>query len=248
MKVYKSAPVSLMVILMITFMQYKIYWFNSVFWNYVTGLPTILLFSNVCFTEFASLGIHLLGHHDIFNLWYRVHMDHHIHKHPTLYFLTKEYKRSFIRNAYFFIPVIVIIPLIHTLYDMTRFTYAILVINSIGLLLLADYIHDSFHKMDFFLENNFIFQNLRHLHYFHHKGTMKHNFGIMGFLFDIFIMSLRNDQFSNDILIYYDYENELNTELDKYKLEHYVVTYGKNVVRLIPRHSFTSPMKNHSTT
>ena len=134
-----------------------------------------------------GLGIftHWLGHRRWIPWWYRAHMEHHLHIYPPSKFLTDEYQPTESKNAKAYAFTILLSPFIGCYFTgLNLKTYLVGLGLSTGLLKIADELHKAVHRKNTCLEKYNWFQDIRTLHYYHHKGDMKHNYGISNFFWD----------------------------------------------------------------
>ena len=138
------------------------------------------------FVHYYAIGIiyvwiHALGHSKWGGWWRIQHMqNHHVHCYPFKKFLREgPYKKSEIpihkdgNTLLFLIPSLVGSWLLSTNYN------DLIGLVSFGLIILYReyWLHQLIHTSPNYLEGNNMFNTLRTLHYNHHKGKMKCNYG-----------------------------------------------------------------------
>lgn len=129
---------------------------------------------------------HWAGHRRFFLRWYKAHtISHHVHIYPRQRFLLDSFVAADDGNMKYYLPSL-LAPFILTSFFGCNY-YSILII---GLYILAnaslvEILHSAFHRRSSWFEKFDWFQVLRFLHFNHHKGNMKTNYGISDFIWDI---------------------------------------------------------------
>jgi hypothetical protein len=108
-------------------------------------------------------------------------------------FITEGYEPAKKDNSKAYYPTILLTPFVVCAL-LSTWSLKIFVISFLSgalILKLADHLHQGFHSRGFYMEKYGWFQKLRALHYYHHKGNMKHNYAIGDFVFDWLVLGIQ---------------------------------------------------------
>lgn len=126
--------------------------------------------------------------------WYRAHIGHHINDYPPSKFISETYENAKEDNSQAYIACLILTPIIVLQFTTNPSVATVLAASLTGLieLKLADILHMGFHQRGFYLEGKTfgVFENLRNMHYFHHKGSMKHNYAVADFYLDVLLLGV----------------------------------------------------------
>jgi len=128
---------------------------------------------------------HWFGHRKEAGPWFVAHtIEHHIRLYPPQKFLNKDQLSSNDPNAKYYLPSFVV-PMCITYY-VTQSVSGCCFCAALVLFFawLVDYFHAGFHLENCWMEKYRVFVAFREIHYWHHKGHMKHNFGITDLYID----------------------------------------------------------------
>jgi hypothetical protein len=140
-----------------------------------------------------AIATHWAGHRNIVRWWYDAHMGHHLADYPPSRFITEGYEPAKKDNSKAYYPTILLTPFVVCAL-LSTWSLKIFVISFLSgalILKLADHLHQGFHSRGFYMEKYGWFQKLRALHYYHHKGNMKHNYAIGDFIFDWLVLGIQ---------------------------------------------------------
>ena len=153
---------------------------------------------------------HWLGHRRWFNrTWFRYHtMHHHVRDYPPSRFLVDRYlgannrggDKGWLSLAYWtdanliaYTPSIpVTVAIVDRFAPLTASDVAGLSLFAIAFLIFQDYIHQEVHTRGSRWESSAWFQDLRRLHYQHHKGNCRHNYAMIDFSLDLLTGNFMN--------------------------------------------------------
>ena len=149
----------------------------------------LVLLVSVLLASVFGHGIHWMLHQRWAGPAYRGHMEHHLELYPPSSLTSKAYKPAkwYHRGPVLFTPGFVII--LAATWGLTSvLTMPLWVTVTFGVVMLVygfgnDWIHDSFHITDHWLNRYAWYGRLRELHYIHHRN-MRRNFGIANFTWD----------------------------------------------------------------
>lgn len=144
---------------------------------------------------FKLLPIHMiLKAHQTLRDWYYAHRAHHVEDYPPHRFLTSYYKPASVDNSYAYRPTIIAVPMImcYLTQDWNMMTFVVHTLPGIFLLLVADYVHQQVHIKGSYWEQYEWFHSLRTLHYYHHRGSFKHNYAMADFLVDVLFLRFKH--------------------------------------------------------
>eukprot|EP00743_Colponemidia_sp_Colp-15_P009040 GILK01009865.1.p1 GENE.GILK01009865.1~~GILK01009865.1.p1 ORF type:complete len:218 (-),score=13.22 GILK01009865.1:85-717(-) len=137
---------------------------------------------------------HWAGHRSWSGMWYKAHMGHHLEDYPPSKFLSESYQACKKDNTFAYIPSFFLVPVTVNLLFVSNPTWVTALSSfacGVFVMWFADYIHVSMHQRDHSWERYGWFQMLRALHYYHHKGSMKHNYAMADFWFDVLVLGFQ---------------------------------------------------------
>jgi sterol desaturase/sphingolipid hydroxylase (fatty acid hydroxylase superfamily) len=143
----------------------------------------VILFGLI-FGDLLGYLIHTLLHWQGSGELYRRHMTHHQKLYPIHTFISKKYRHPGKDSTTLIFAIIIAIGGILMFISLPIWIAAVWLFEFIALGLINNYLHDTFHISPHWLEKFEWFKRLRRLHYIHHLGDMKHNYGIFNFIFD----------------------------------------------------------------
>jgi len=154
----------------------------------------LLAFTFVGIT-FFGYGVHWMLHQKWMGKYYTAHMAHHEKLYPPTDFLSETYRDAGAESTFWFFlisgaPLVILPVVLLFLGKLSFFVTALVVIEAVTLGLVSNYLHDSFHIKDHFLNFFSWFKTLVKLHYQHHVD-MNTNFGIFFFLWDKLFKTFR---------------------------------------------------------
>jgi len=119
-------------------------------------------------------------------------MGHHLQDYPRHRFLSDGYTLAKTDNTTAYYPVIVLAPVISCYLSsyMCWTGWICAFISTVSVLKFADWLHVRFHTRGCSLEKFQWFNWLRRMHYFHHRGTMRHNYAIADFFADFMLLGI----------------------------------------------------------
>lgn len=150
----------------------------------------IAIVASFFFAEAVGFFIHKLAHWPGSGKLFRNHLHHHAVIYPPENYTTKKYVAN-VRTS--FLPVFVPLFIVCNAVAWTFFSWPIALIfflMSSGVSLVSNYMHDSFHVENHWLDRFRWHRLLRELHHVHHKHTRK-NLGIYMFLYDRLFRSFK---------------------------------------------------------
>jgi hypothetical protein len=204
---YELIPISHTLIFMTGIVHIVLYVITGLILSFVLqGFPWWTLLVSMPILEIIAIYTHVLGHTRVIKWWYEAHtIGHHIRDYPAKRFLrlpSQQRPHDHIDNRYAYLPAFVISPtiatfaqnyVVSTLGAMPGNATTMWIVSFVcGLLLLklADELHDLYHLSGTSFEKYWWFQQLRAIHFLHHKGSMKHNYAIGGFWTDYYIIGM----------------------------------------------------------
>lgn len=143
-------------------------------------------------TLFFGNGLGYLAHLALHQSWTgklnKMHMKHHEELYPHHDYLSVRYRSAGSSNSvYIFVPILSIIVFallfIFYLLGLNVWFIALIILESIIIGWIHNYLHDVFHISPTYLEKFKFFQKWRYLHYIHHIDMTK-NYGIFSFVWD----------------------------------------------------------------
>jgi len=179
-------PVSYLDVLLIAGAQYALYGTMGLLVHLVYHqLPPYLVFEAYLFFNVFGLLTHCLGHRKWSGWWYTAHtMGHHCSDYPSRRFLSAGYVLAKHNNSPYYYPAIVgtalMVNLVHRSWRIAFTACGFL--TAVFVAAAADDLHQAFHRRNHWLNRFAWFRKLRTLHYYHHRGDMKHNYALGDFL------------------------------------------------------------------
>eukprot|EP00898_Chlorokybus_atmophyticus_P006539 jgi/Chlat1/6887/Chrsp51S06549 len=192
---FRPVPVSLAFVGMLTVAHIGVFAAVGLLVHVVhRSLPWWYILLACYVTETFALLTHYAGHHRWpSKWWYEAHMGHHVADYPPSRFINGVYIFAEVDNSQAYLPTMLLTPLavccVTGVWSPLRLWMAFW--PGVVLLYLAGELHTSFHLQGSRLERFSVFQKLRTLHYYHHKGTMKHNYAIADFWLDWLLLGLQ---------------------------------------------------------
>ena len=161
---------------------------------WLVGIPIRYTMGMMYAFEVVAVGTHYLGHTRLFSSWFRAHMiGHHTRDYPSHRFLQTQYVPASIDNSIFYFPgsVIVAFWFAVEIQDFSIISiWLIFLMNMIPIILaliITDQLHQAYHVAGSRWEKVWGFDKLRSIHYWHHYGHCKRNYGISSFWLDFLI-------------------------------------------------------------
>ena len=136
---------------------------------------------------------------------YRVHMFHHWQVYPPSRFLTRTYINdkagrtrlgSLLHDGPLYVGMLGSVASLYALdvLDVPGVVASVLTYAFVGDF--ANWLHHTFHIEGHFIERFVYFHDLRALHYTHHQGTARHNFGFLDFAGDAAAGTMREADYA----------------------------------------------------
>jgi hypothetical protein len=126
-------------------------------------------------------------------MW-KVHMYHHWKVYPPKRFLSREYQNdkpgrtrlgSVAHDGPLYFGIVGNVAMLHALGLVDPVGVAVCVATYAFVGSFANWLHHTFHIEGHWIERYVYFHDLRALHYTHHQGTAKHNYGFLDFTGDL---------------------------------------------------------------
>lgn len=148
-------------------------------------------------TTFFGYWMHWMLHQDFFGKFHQSHMTHHLKLYPPNDFFSEEYRDAGKDSTFWFFLVagapLVFLPIVLFIFGyIGLFTGLFLLAETIALGLLNNYLHDSFHLKNHWLNFFSFFKKFVALHQHHHED-MGTNYGIFFFLWDKLFGTFKNN-------------------------------------------------------
>lgn len=141
---------------------------------------------------FSIIYIHMMGHKQMFNHWFKQHtINHHIKLYPPKNFDSEEYISGipWYKNGnviYYVLATLLGSIIIGKTYSMKIFLY----LYSIIIMERENILHTEIHKSNSIFKNYTWYIVLKDLHRVHHRGKMNKNYGFSDMFHDYFNNSL----------------------------------------------------------
>jgi len=161
--------------------------------NKLWAVPWWLVLVSVYVMEIMALATHWAGHRRWSGWWYKAHMGHHLSDYPASRFMTDRYHSALHNNSWAYYPSMLLTPCIVHLFlpQWNAAGWLISFLYPVFVLWVADKFHVAFHTEGHSLERYDWFLKLRHIHFYHHIGSMKQNYAVGDFLFDYLFLGLK---------------------------------------------------------
>ncbi len=155
-------------------------------------LTTILVYF---FGGFIGYAVHWMFHQPWSGVFYKVHKTHHEVKYPSGSFLSDEYRSAGKDNTspYFILAVIILLLpffIMLQLFSIPTWIIVTIIVESVVIGFITNYMHDSLHIRGHFFEKFRIFRKWRISHRIHH-ANVRYNLGIISFEWDYILKSWR---------------------------------------------------------
>ncbi len=147
-------------------------------------LTLFLLALSVVVGSFVGYWIHRALHKTWSGPFYRGHMEHHLDLYPPSRLTSDTYEvaKWYHRGPVLFTPGAVVLiaaaAVVTWLLGVDLYDFIVFSAGLVGFGLLNDYVHDSFHMREHWLQKLPLYRKMRRLHFQHHFDMTK-NFGIV---------------------------------------------------------------------
>lgn len=151
-------------------------------------LTLFIIFATFFFGNLLGYLVHVSLHYKWTGKLHRMHMKHHEELYPHYDYLSISYRNAGSSNSvYIFVPILTVIVFsllfIFYLLGLNIWLIGLIIVESIIIGWIHNYLHDQFHVTPNWLEKFNFFQKWRYFHYIHHINP-KVNYGIFDFLWD----------------------------------------------------------------
>ncbi len=152
-------------------------------------VTALVLGSSVVVGSFVGYCVHRLMHKEWAGPFHRGHMEHHLELYPTTRLTSEKYEISKWYNSgpVLFTPAAILVVggagLLCWVLGVSLWDFGTFAAGLVGFGFLNDYVHDSFHLREHWLQKLPFYRKLRRLHFKHHFDMTK-NFGIVSLQWD----------------------------------------------------------------